>query len=46
MTETVDIEGGRSEAEGAVLNKPGTATETTATTTTATTTTSPPTATR
>ncbi len=34
LTQTVDIEDSRSEAEGGVLTKPGAVTETTATTTT------------
>lgn len=45
MTQTVDVEDSRSEAEGAALNKPGMATDTTATTTAAPTTTTPPTST-
>jgi len=46
LTQTVDIEDSRSEAEGGVLTKPGAATETTATTATTTTSTATTTTTR
>ena len=46
MTQTVDIEDSRSEAEGGVLTKPGAATETTATTATTTSTATTATTTR